>query len=81
MIVGEHWKPGCPGMKMKQVVSYEEDAGKAALPPARSQLSLSPVAHAWHPFTREHGLRAGQHGNKCQNVNTLLLLFNSTAIY
>ena len=21
-------------------------------------------AHAWHPFTREHGLRAGQHGVK-----------------
>ena len=82
VIVEGHWKPGCPGMKIKQVVTYE-DARKAVLP-ARNQLSLSPTAHAHHPFTREHGLRAGQHGNKHQNVNTLLLLlllFNSTAIY
>lgn len=80
MIIDEHWKPGRPGMKMKQVVTYEEGARKASLAPARSQLSLSPVAHAWHPFSREHSLRAGQHGNQHQNVNTLLL-FYSTAIY
>lgn len=55
---GGHRKLSCPGMKVKQMATYERGAGRDPLPPARGQLSLSPVADTWRPSMKEPSLRA-----------------------